>query len=73
VVGGGIVGAAFACGLGISSFAKSKKIIVIESGNPTSNISILPNEYSNRVSSITSRSFSFLNGNLEFIRFECRN
>ncbi|KAJ3276834.1 DNA replication licensing factor mcm8 [Terramyces sp. JEL0728] len=60
IVGGGMVGTATACAIASSPFAKELKIAIIESGDLLQKQSIADNSYSNRVSSITPTSESFL-------------
>jgi ubiquinone biosynthesis monooxygenase Coq6 len=60
IVGGGIVGSALACGIGMSSYAKNKSIVLIEAGDLLTPQQIIPNEYSNRVSSLTPKTLKFL-------------
>jgi ubiquinone biosynthesis monooxygenase Coq6 len=53
VVGGGMVGTAFACGVAKSPYADNKRIALIESGDLIATPQSIKDVYSNRVSSIT--------------------
>ncbi|KAJ3257437.1 DNA replication licensing factor mcm8 [Boothiomyces macroporosus] len=60
IVGGGMVGTATACAIASSPFAKELKIALIESGDLLQKPQLADNIFSNRVSSITPTSESFL-------------
>jgi 2-polyprenyl-6-methoxyphenol hydroxylase-like FAD-dependent oxidoreductase len=62
IVGGGIVGMATACSIAKSRFGQGKKITLLEANHLFQDAAIEEGVYSNRVSSLTSSSVSFLKG-----------
>ncbi|KAK1894649.1 Ubiquinone biosynthesis monooxygenase COQ6 mitochondrial [Dissostichus eleginoides] len=61
ISGGGLVGSAMACSLGMDPNLEGKKILLLEAGNKKV-MDKVPNTYSTRVSSISPGSASFLTG-----------
>eukprot|EP00842_Homolaphlyctis_polyrhiza_P001921 jgi/Hompol1/272/HPOL_000973-RA len=60
IIGGGIVGTAAACAIASSPYASGKRIALIEAGDLFKAPKLAPNQFANRVSSITPASAAFL-------------